>query len=322
VGNINFKKHVTSVLCVALLLSSMVNVGAFAADISLSFTAPNDGSSYTFSVPIQVNETEPYAGIQFKLEFSSGEYLSYAFELSSAASARGAIKYAPLANSSHFGFWCGTNAFSGDLLVGALNITYTGDAPQAVSIAEMMVVRIDESTKTSYGAVTPPPIGTISVSRADSAAYYTVIFDLNGGSRTGGGELVQTVLEGGAAAAPMAERSGFTFDGWDRAFGNVTSDMTVTARWAPNVIEKVPITFIQINAPVAATVVRGGTYAFGVTLNEGAVDDDIMWSVNNPSYATVSNGRTVNILNRTGTVILTAKDPASSLSHSIVLRIV
>lgn len=58
-----------------------------------------------------------------------------------------------------------------------------------------------------------------------------VMFDLNGGTRTGGGELIQVVDEGTAAAAPMVHRSNYTFVGWDKSFDTVTSDMTVTAIW-------------------------------------------------------------------------------------------
>jgi len=84
----------------------------------------------------------------------------------------------------------------------------------------------------------------------------------------------------------------------------------------------VPITSIQIDAPPTTTVVRGGSYSFRATLNEGALSGGIVWSVSNPLYATVDNNGAVTILNKTGTVILTAKDPDSGLSHSIVLRIV
>lgn len=60
---------------------------------------------------------------------------------------------------------------------------------------------------------------------------YTVAFDLAGGTRTGGGELQQTVSSGGAAAAPTVIRSGYTFNGWDKDFSNVTANLNVTARW-------------------------------------------------------------------------------------------
>ncbi len=69
---------------------------------------------------------------------------------------------------------------------------------------------------------------------ASPAITYTVSFDLNGGIRTGGGELTQTVAEGEAAIAPAVSRSGYTFAGWDKSFNNVTSNMTVIANWHYN----------------------------------------------------------------------------------------
>ncbi|NLT58684.1 MAG: hypothetical protein GXX99_06950 [Clostridiales bacterium] len=65
-------------------------------------------------------------------------------------------------------------------------------------------------------------------------SYHTVTFDLNGGTRTGGGALTQSIASGGSATAPKATRHGYTFAGWDKTFTHVTSDLTVTARWSPN----------------------------------------------------------------------------------------
>jgi hypothetical protein len=43
----------------------------------------------------------------------------------------------------------------------------------------------------------------------------------------------QTVEHGGSATAPeVSEREGYTFNGWDKAFDNVTGDLTVTAQYA------------------------------------------------------------------------------------------
>ncbi len=61
-----------------------------------------------------------------------------------------------------------------------------------------------------------------------------VTFDPAGGTRTGGGELIQAVPVGGGAAAPEVTRDSYTFTGWDKDFTNVTSDMTVTALWKKN----------------------------------------------------------------------------------------
>ncbi len=67
-----------------------------------------------------------------------------------------------------------------------------------------------------------------------SAPYigYTVTFNLNGGTRTGGGALTQIVPSSGAAAAPAVTRSGYTLTGWDKDFMSVTQNLTVTATWS------------------------------------------------------------------------------------------
>jgi len=87
-------------------------------------------------------------------------------------------------------------------------------------------------------------------------------------------------------------------------------------------IEYVPITSIQIDAPTTLLVYRGATYTFEVILNPGACDDDIVWDVSNPTAATVIGNGVVIILSKTTNVILTATDPVSGLFSSIVLRII
>jgi len=101
-----------------------------------------------------------------------------------------------------------------------------------------------------------------------------------------------------------------------------TDDANERDFFEQNADKKTPITSIKINASAVTAAVRGGTYNFSVALNEGALDDDVIWLVSNPLLANVDNSGAVTILDRTGTVALTAIDPSSGLSHSIVLRIV
>ena len=70
---------------------------------------------------------------------------------------------------------------------------------------------------------------------------FRVTFNLNGGSRVGGGALSQAVPTGGAAVEPYVFRQGYILQGWDRTFYNVQYDMTVTAQWSPG-IDTGPIT--------------------------------------------------------------------------------
>lgn len=65
----------------------------------------------------------------------------------------------------------------------------------------------------------------------ENVITHKVTFDLAGGVSTGGGDLSQTVKDGGAAVAPTTSKDGFTFEGWDSSFDNVTADITVKAVW-------------------------------------------------------------------------------------------
>ena len=83
----------------------------------------------------------------------------------------------------------------------------------------------------------------------------------------------------------------------------------------------ISITSLRINAPASMAVKRGETINPSVVLNEYGFDEGIIWSVNNPLYATVNADKSVTILNRTGTAVLTATDPLTGLCFSIILRI-
>ena len=63
---------------------------------------------------------------------------------------------------------------------------------------------------------------------------YTVTFNLNGGTRTGGGALVQSVQYGDSATPPTVTRDGFTFSGWHGSFTSLMSDRTIVATWSAN----------------------------------------------------------------------------------------
>ncbi len=65
---------------------------------------------------------------------------------------------------------------------------------------------------------------------------FRVTFDLGvHGTHTGGGACVQSVAYGEAATAPIFDiADGWTFEGWDRVFDVVTSDLIVTALYLPS----------------------------------------------------------------------------------------
>ncbi|MCL2152893.1 MAG: 5'-nucleotidase C-terminal domain-containing protein [Oscillospiraceae bacterium] len=83
-----------------------------------------------------------------------------------------------------------------------------------------------------------------------------------------------------------------------------------------------PITSISICPVALATILRNGRFEFKATLNEGASDEDIIWFVSSPLLVSVSSDGVVVTNTRTGTAILTATDPFSGISASVVLRII
>jgi hypothetical protein len=130
----------------------------------------------------------------------------------------------------------------------------------------------------------------------------------------------QIVAEGKDATAPADPvRDGYIFSGWDKNFTCITDDITITAMWEP--ASEVQITSIKIDGTSMVSASRNSTLAFCVTLNEGASDEGVVWSVSDPSIATANADGTVTIHNKAGMVMLTATDPESGLFHMIVLRV-
>jgi len=74
------------------------------------------------------------------------------------------------------------------------------------------------------------PINSDKTVSAIWEKVHTVVFNPAGGTVVSG-ETEQIVSNGGSAVAPVLEREGYVFDGWDGDFQEITSATTVTARW-------------------------------------------------------------------------------------------
>ena len=117
-------------------------------------------------------------------------------------------------------------------------------------------------------------------------------------------------------------KEGFSFIGWlldGEVFDfdtPITADITLVADW-----EVIPVTSFRIDAAIIETVARGWRYNFGYILNEGAIAESVIWTLANPALGSVDADGTVTIFERTGTVVLSATETSSGLSHSIMLRI-
>ena len=134
----------------------------------------------------------------------------------------------------------GNSSITGYTVSGNTNfdVTYTSGAIPAGGNATFTV-----QPKTGLAVNTYEETLTITTTESSKAEVkvrfavadtYTVTFDLAGGTRTGGGELVQTIPAGSAATAPAVTRSGYTFTGWDKDFSRITADLIVTAQWSKN----------------------------------------------------------------------------------------
>ena len=81
------------------------------------------------------------------------------------------------------------------------------------------------------------------------------------------------------------------------------------------------ITSLRIDAASLVTLPRNSKKQLSLNLNLGASADGIIWSSSSTLYATVDQTGLVTVLNRMGTATITAKDPVSGISHSVILRI-
>ena len=103
-----------------------------------------------FSIAMNIDEAESYAGIEFALTLSdesASEFTSFKPSLDGASDSPFITK-----DGLHFfGFFTisGSNIFSADeSMVGTLNFTgYTGDQELTVTVVQMNVTRLDENNK-------------------------------------------------------------------------------------------------------------------------------------------------------------------------------
>jgi hypothetical protein len=150
-------------LALVLLLTLVFSVPARAVEEE-TVTLPAGQNTFTYD--LVVDETEPYAGIEFGLTLSDEAALTFTdFTLSGEVA--GAVKspFVTVRGVHYFGFYRASNAFSGRKTVGTLHFTYTGSLPQTITLVELQVVRLDGDNE-PVGTQRPAPVLTIAVSRA------------------------------------------------------------------------------------------------------------------------------------------------------------
>ena len=116
------------------------------------------------------------------------------------------------------------------------------DTPKATHISECALyapMSYLDGTTIKYSSVYGYG-GSASVTIEEPAKEYTVTFVGKDGETL----KTETVVEGGAATAPEAPAvDGFEFKGWDKAFDNITGDLTVTAIYEEIVVSADFFTF-------------------------------------------------------------------------------
>ena len=158
-------------------------------------------------------------------------------------------------------FECGSTA---DVDTNGLTVTahYSNGMSAAVLDSDYEVSGTVDTSKAGSYPITISAYGfSESYTVQVAARTYTVTFkDGNTVLKT------QTVEEGKAAEAPAAPtKAGYTFDGWDIAFNNVTSDLTVNAKWKAAVTtpetKNYTVTFKDGSSVLAVQTVEEGKAA-------------------------------------------------------------
>ncbi|MBE6870333.1 MAG: hypothetical protein E7491_00080 [Ruminococcaceae bacterium] len=149
------------------------------------------------------------------------------------------------------------------------------------------------STPTPVPTSTPTPTPTLTPTPTPKPTTYTVRFvDYDGA------ELKTEIVEKGARATAPATptRSGYIFIGWNKAFDNVTSDLTVTAQYeliigaylgsANQTVEKgatlsIPVQLLNCSTPIKTMGISISNVPTGITIKKGTWSSDYEYEMQN-----------------------------------------
>ncbi|OVE81450.1 hypothetical protein BVY04_03245 [bacterium M21] len=152
---------------------------------------------------------------------------------------------------------------SGDYIEGAV-IDIVADIPANHDFVDWTGDTTGVADVRSASTKITMPASAVTVTANTTIKTYTVTFvEGANGTHTGGGALVQTVAHGSGAVAPeITANTGYTFTGWDIAFNNVTTELTVTAQYSATIGT---VTLSVDNTKISES---GGIAAFTATLSE------------------------------------------------------
>jgi hypothetical protein len=130
-------------------------------------------------------------------------------------------------------------------------------------------------------------------------ATWTVVFNLDGGTRTEGGQLTQNIVQGGDATLPFITRTGYTFAGWlpNNGHLNISSDRTITAQWTEIPIETWTVTFNlnggNIEGNTNSVIVSNAGNGASVTPPVNPTRNGFFFAGWNGSFNNVTGNRTI-----------------------------
>lgn len=112
-----------------------------------------------------------------------------------------------------------------------LNLVGVTDTIANHSLKDFEHYQLNESLSTMSGNIAPD--GSLVLKFYYSCVKYMVTFESGGGNIVSGSE-TQSIKYGNAADAPVFEKVGYVFNGFDQDISFISSDLTVTAKWAAN----------------------------------------------------------------------------------------
>ena len=190
-------------LCMIVLMAVMIVPTAYAAE-PIEVLAPEGEEEYTFALRIQISENTPFAGMQFSLEVSDADALELDTFKTAGSDVTDAIEVAPVLKNGvyTFGFTTGNNAFSGDLDVGEISLTYRGTEAASFTITEAKYVYFPEGGTTSSWLREDTDFVTVNITRIGAGTA--------GGAGASGGAGTLSILD---QLIPLQTGAGSEF-GW------------------------------------------------------------------------------------------------------------
>lgn len=151
----------------ALILYFLSAMPAFAAVVTE--TAPAGNTPYVFTLGIDVDESRLYAGIQFSLTINGGTVTFDSFEV--GGNINGAMMYPFIERNGiySFGFYTGSNTYQGNMNVGTLKFTYTGNENSVITVTEMKIAHYNENGSAEW-LRTENNVITVNVARESSGS--------------------------------------------------------------------------------------------------------------------------------------------------------